>query len=136
MTAPVAGLMASLKDALAVLPGLAVNDRGEVSCRVGLESNMTPADYPMIRIVPSKLQPARTMGRRRAEVLVYFGTPVHEFEDGGLEGLYAKLFDLEEQIIALACGSPSYSAVYLDTVMDEDRSDVYKLMALRFDVEG
>lgn len=131
----VADLMANLKAALAAIEG--VN-----TCRIGLEANLTPEDYPIIRIVPSRLMPARVLGRRRAEVLVYFGNPIHEFEegateaDGGLEKLYAELFDREEAIITAAGSSPLFSAVYLDTVMDEDRSVAYKLMALRFDVEG
>jgi hypothetical protein len=86
--------------------------------------------------VPSRLMPARTLGRRRAEVLVYFGEPLHEFEDDGLQGVYASLFEREEQIITAATSAPAFGAVYLDTVMDEDRSVAYKLMALRFDIEG
>jgi hypothetical protein len=135
MAAIVATLLNNLKAALAAIEG--VN-----TCKVGLEQNMQPDDYPIIRIVPSRLLPARVLGRRRAEVLVYFGNPIHEFEEGlteatsGLENLYALLLEREEQIIAAAGSSPLFGAVYLDTVMDEDRSVAFKMMALRFDIEG
>jgi len=135
MAAAIATLMAALRARLATISGVQ-------TCRIGLESNMTPEDYPIIRIVPTRLMPARVLGRRRAEVLVYFGNPIQAFEEGllpeesGLEGLYAQLFEREEEIIAAAGTAPEFAAVYLDTVMDEDRTAAYKLMALRFDIEG
>lgn len=43
-------LLASLKAALATVPDV-------MSCKIGLEANMTAEDYPMIRIVPSRLMP-------------------------------------------------------------------------------
>jgi hypothetical protein len=53
-----------LRDALALVPGIA-------SCKIGLEANISPADYPMIRIVPSRILDAAALGRRRAEVMIY-----------------------------------------------------------------
>lgn len=96
---------------------------------------MTAEDYPMIRIVPSRLMPSRAIGRRRAEVLVYFGIDRHEFS-AGLEVLHQNLLGLEAKIIQAAVVTDGIAATYLDTILDEDRSDVYKLMALRFDLEG
>ena len=40
-------MLESLRDALAGVPGVQ-------SCKVGLEDNITPDDYPIIRIVPSQ----------------------------------------------------------------------------------
>lgn len=119
----------------ALSPGLeGTRARHRQRRRIGLEANMTPADYPMIRIVPSRLALSDMMGARQVEALVYFGRPVHEFE-AGLEALYAELLDMEEAIInALHAGA--YSGRYLETITDEDRVDGYKLMALRVVVEG
>lgn len=129
MAATVATLLDNLKNALSAIEGVQ-------TCEVGLEADMTPGDYPMIRIVPSKLLPARTLGRRRVDTLVYFGTAVHEF-DGGLQALYNLLLEMEEAIISAAGSSPFFGAVYVETIMDEDQvADAYKLMALRFDIEG
>ena len=40
------------RDALALIAGVA-------SCKIGLEANISPADYPLIRVVPSRLTPGR-----------------------------------------------------------------------------
>lgn len=123
-----ATLLENMKTALSTIDGIE-------TCKIGLEADLVPTDYPMIRIVPSKITPSRTLGRRRAEVLVYFGADLQEFE-GGLEATYAALSEMEEAIITAAGQSPAFGAVHLDTTMDEDRIEAYKLMALRFDVEG
>jgi len=70
----------------------------------------------------------------RCEALIYFGAPIQAFDapDAGgrvrLEKLYASLFDMDMSIrgavVTLGCG-------VTDTVLDEDRLDTYKLMAVR-----
>ncbi len=136
-------LLEALRDALATIPGVS-------SCRIGLEENITPDDYPLIRIVPSSLTPGqqRVSGAhltRRGEVLIYFGMPIQGFDDtpdsGGrvrLEKVYAALFAMEAAILA-KCNPPPAGVViirYLGTITDEDRLDTYKLMAARVEVEG
>lgn len=114
-----------LRDALALVPGIA-------SCKIGLEANISPADYPMIRIVPSRILDAAALGRRRAEVMIYFGANTSEAE-GGLEDVYDALFTLETEIrteLNAAGGR------YIETITDEDRLDTYKLMVVRGEVEG
>jgi len=71
----------------------------------------------------------------RCEALIYYGVPIQAFDDVPdaegrvrLEKLYAALFDMDAAIRAAVVaqrGSP------LETVLDEDRLDTYKLMALR-----
>lgn len=107
------------RDALAAIPGVA-------SCKIGLELNISPADYPLIRIVPSRIVPGRPYGNRTAECLVYFGTPLTNSE--GLEQVYADLFALESQIITVL---HSRFGRYIETITDEDRLDAYKLMTIR-----
>ncbi len=60
---------------------------------------MTADDYPMVRIVPSAIRPAGIMGRRKADVLVYFGQPMHEFEVG-LEAQWHGLLTMEAALLA------------------------------------
>lgn len=120
--------LTTLRDALALLPGV-------TTCRIGLEANMTPADYPMIRIVPSVARYGQTMAGRQCEVLIYFGQAAHEF-DAGLEAQYEQLFAMEAAIMAAAGALNSLIWRYEETIFDEDRVDAYKLMAIRATVEG
>lgn len=126
-------LFESIKSALATISGVA-------SCRIGLEDNITPDDYPLIRIVPSRIADEMLDGERRAEMLIYFGLPIQSFDDtpdsGGrvrLEKVYAALFDLED---AIRDKLAPLNVRYLETITDEDRLDTYKLMAVRCEVEG
>lgn len=125
----------ALRNALATIPGVA-------SCKIGLESNISPADYPLIRVVPSRLEPGQiaVSGEhltRKGEVLIYFGMDTGEAE-GGLEAVYGALFTLETAILGKLAGTISgiLGTVYLETITDEDRLDCYKLMAVRCEVEG
>lgn len=123
---------------LAVIPG--VN-----TCKVGLEANLTPDDYPIIRLVPSQITPngsGTAHGSRTLGLTVYFGAQLLEATDG-LPAVYAELFRLDAAIrealmvtateTSRATGG-SLQVTYRDTVMDEDRLPHYKLMAARFDV--
>lgn len=119
--------LAALRDALATVTGVK-------TCRIGMEANMTPADYPIVRIVPSRLEIGAEMNTRGCDALIYFGLPIHE-ADGGLEAVYEQLFDLEAALVQKAqFGSPVYCR-YLETICDEDRVDAYKLMALSVRIE-
>lgn len=132
-----------LRDALGALPGVQ-------TCRIGLEANITPDDYPIIRLVPSRMAPmnAALGGRviaRNGELLIYFGAPVQPFEDAPdeagrarLEKVYAALFEMEASILDVFSTPPEGVRVvrYLETITDEDRLDTYKLMAIRCEVVG
>jgi hypothetical protein len=115
----------TLRDALSAIEGVA-------SCKIGLEANISPADYPLIRVVPSRVQDDVTLGRRMAECLVYFGVDVSEAE-GGLEDVYTALFDLEAQVRAAIAQA---GGLYRETITDEDRLETYKVMAVRCEVVG
>lgn len=109
----------TLRDALAELPGLS-------SCQIGLEANISPEHYPLVRIVPARLTPGRPYGNRTCEVLLYFGARIANSQ--GLEEVYRGLFALETAIL----GSLRTLGVrYVETITDEDRLDTYKLMAIR-----
>ena len=114
------------RDALALVPGVA-------SCRIGIEQGITAADYPMIRLVPSRITPGRPYNNRTAEVLIYFGMDTTAAEAGGLEAVYAALFGLEAEIIERL---RALGHRYLETITDEDRLDAYKLMTIRAEIVG
>lgn len=127
-----------IKEALAAIPDVA-------SCRIGLENNIIPSDYPLIRIVPTRLSPEDDVGNSATmEITVYFGDALLESSDG-LETVYAGLFTLEASIreavlftakrMAWLAGNVLTSS-YVDTLFDEDRLPHYKLMASRFEVAG
>jgi len=110
------------RDALAGIVGVA-------SCKIGLEANISPADYPLIRVVPSRLTPGKPYAGRTIEALVYFGAQTAKSE--GLETVYGNLFDMESAIIAEI---QALGGRYIETITDEDRLDAYKLMTIRADM--
>ena len=143
MAIPMA-MLTYLRTALAGIPATFASPPNLGSCRIGLEANMTPADYPMIRIVPIRLGRATAVRVselvREVECLVYFGVPIQEFEAGaveaGIENLYERIFAMEADIIAALPTTGAYLVRYVETITDEDRVDAYKLMAMRVVVMG
>lgn len=124
-----------LRDALATVDGVK-------TAKIGFESNMTPGDYPIVRVVPGRIgmpQFARGMspinGIREIDSLVYFGMPIHEHEEG-LEALYTEILAMEQSLLAALPTQGLYSARWVETFLDEDRLDAYKLMAMRVVVVG
>lgn len=122
-----------LRDQFALIPGIQTS-------KIGIEKGMTAADYPMIRIVPTTVRHGDIIGYRAAEVLIYFGKPIEEFDEEPdaegrvrLEKLYADLFALEETIVEILA---VMGGEYEETLLDEDRIDTYKLMAVKAVVEG
>ena len=123
-TSRVMAELEATRDALAKIAGVA-------SCKIGLEANISPADYPLIRVVPSRITPGTPYGNRTSEVLIYFGAATANSE--GLEEVYADLFDLENSILRVV---RTLGGRYRETITDEDRMDTYKFMAARVDLSG
>lgn len=109
------------RDALSDLPGVA-------SCKVGLEANISPIDYPLVRVVPVRMTPGRPYSRRTIECQVYIGWNATEAQ-AGLEGVYESLLALEELVRDTI--TQDLGGRYIETLTDEDRLDTYKLMAIR-----
>ena len=114
----------AVRDALALIPGVA-------SCKVGLEANIGPGDYPLVRLVPARIIAGRPYHARECETLIYFGAPIANSE--GMESVYTSLCELETEILAVL---KAQGARYRETITDEDRLDAYKLMAIRADIVG
>jgi len=112
-------ILETYRDALGILAGVA-------SCKVGIEANLGPADYPMIRLVPIRLTPGKPYAGRTIETMIYFGAQTALAE--GLETVYQDLFTLETLILAQV---QALGGRYIETITDEDRLDAYKLMTIR-----
>jgi hypothetical protein len=102
-----------------------------------MEAGLTPADYPLVRLVPSTITDGVPRGEvDQVECLIYFGVASHEFT-GGLEALYEQLFDKRAALLAAASKATAVaSVVHIETILDEDRIDAYKLMAMRVKIVG
>jgi hypothetical protein len=112
--------LATLRTRMAAVPGVATS-------LIGLEPTINPDDYPIVRIVPSRV---RADGLKRvADVLVYFGAPVHE-ADNGVEAVYDALLEMETDVIAALSGN-GFQCKYVETITDEDRLEHFKLMVVR-----
>lgn len=97
-----------------------------VTCEIGLEANISPASYPAVRLVPSRIVLGEAYAGRSIETLIYFGKQVANPE--GLEAVYQGLSDLEASILAVLS---TISGRYIETLTDEDRLQPYKVMAIR-----
>lgn len=123
-------LLASVRDALATIADVK-------TCRIGMEAGITPADYPLVRLVPIQLEDGVARSTNNAvEAWVYFGIDCHEFEDG-LEALCAKLSAVWVRLMdAMRQTSGVHSVVHVRTVFDEDRVEAFKLFAIRVRIVG
>ena len=112
------------REAFQLIPGVK-------SCRIGVEANISPDDYPLVRVVPDRMVPGRPYGNRTATCTLYFGMPIAESE--GLEHVYGQLLELEALILSEL---QTLGGRYLETIMDSDRLPTYKLAAIRCELRG
>lgn len=121
--------LAAVRDHLGALPGVATS-------KIGLEANMTPDDYPMVRVVPSEIGDGPTLTGRTCGALIYFGEPIHEFTSG-LEDQWRSLLAMEADMKGALRSVPGVKRVkYIRTTLDEDRIDAYKLLAMQVEVHA
>lgn len=123
-------VLVSVRDALAKIAGVK-------TCKIGMEPDITPADYPLVRIVPSVLRDGVPRGvARECEALIYFGLPLHESVEG-LEAVYQQLFAFEQKLLAAARSATAVgSVVLIETILDEDKIEAFKMMALKVKIVG
>lgn len=105
--------------AFAAVPGIA-------SCEVGIEANVSPDAWPLIRIVPRRVVPGASYGGRSIETWVYFGTQTSESR-GGLPAVYEALATMEADILEAL---RAIGGTYTETITDEDRLKPYKQMVI------
>ena len=116
----------SMKSKLAVVPGIK-------TIKVGIETNMAPTDYPIIRLVPSRITGGDPSHFRNCEVLVYFGINLLEAQVG-LEAVLDRLMNMEQEIVdALSTGS-GYKCSFIETLTSAGVVEHYELAVARFKV--
>jgi hypothetical protein len=122
--------LTAARDKLAAIPGVK-------TCKIGIEPTLNPDDYPMIRLVASRMAPIPNTGnsRRRLDMVVYFGAAIYETVDG-VEAVLAELFRMEAAIIEAVRFGAGCVVRHVETLTDEDRLEHFKLFAARFEVEG
>lgn len=119
-------ILEELRDRLAKVEGVK-------TCKIGVEKNLSPNSYPLIRIVPRGRREAE-LPSRAMEITIYAGVPTHDFEDG-LDGLYRQLFELEERIREAIRAGNGYKVKWQETIDDDDRLPAFKLIAMRYRIE-
>jgi hypothetical protein len=97
--------------------------------KIGIEPNISPEDYPLVRIVPQRMSAEAPYNKRLVETGIFFGANVTAAE--GMERVYDELFFLEEEIIKAV---KRIGGKYFETITDEDRLDTYKMMFIRADL--
>lgn len=106
------------------------------TCQIGIEPDISPADYPIIRIVPAKA--ARTdqplCSRRNYDLLVYFAAALDAFD--GMSVVYDALFEIEHEIITRMESGDGFRLRYVETIADEDRLPTFKVFVSRFEAIG
>ena len=115
-------LMPALEHAKAALSAIV----GLVSCEIGRKEDVSPNDYPMIQIVPTRVTPGAAYAGRTIAVWIYFGVPIEKVDE--LENVYEGLSDLEAQILDIL---GTIQGQYRETITDQDFFETYKLAAIR-----
>lgn len=124
--------MARVADVLTSITTALAGTGIATSTKLGIEPTIVSSDYPLIRVVPVKVQPARKGSPRCMEIMVYFGDKLHDYD--GLAAIYDKLCSMEEAIVAAISSGQGWKANHTETVFDEDRLPAYKMAMARFDV--
>jgi hypothetical protein len=114
-----------LRDALADIEGV-------TTAKIGYEEGViAPSDYPIVRLVPTRVAPGRPYQPRRVELAIIFGEETTKSE--GLELVYERLCALEVEIIRTLKG---LGGSYLATITDEDRISTFKLMQVQCEIDA
>lgn len=122
-------MLCTYRDALAQIPAVA-------SCKIGIEVNITAADYPLIRLVLEDSEDANTLYRESTTLAVYAGCKLFDFAAGGIEAQYEWLLATDVAIREAITSAPSESlAVWKRSVYDGDQLPGYKVMVAFFAVQ-
>lgn len=117
----------SLRDALAEIDGVQ-------SVAIGRERNISPDDYPLIRLEPLRTVPGRPYHQRTVECLAYFGAKIADSE--GMEVVYAALLEMESEIVAVL---RAQGCRYVETIIEPGAfgpipETAYKISGIRFEL--
>jgi len=114
------------------------NIQGINSVAIGVEPNIHPNKYPMIRIVPVRSERSdRFIGAEKTQLDIYIAT--HQNKVDGLEANYAQLNAWETAVkSALEANTQPNTPLYTwqSTIHDEDRLPQVKALILSVVAEG
>jgi len=93
--------------------------KGVTTCKVGLEANISPKDYPIVRIKVAGFRKSDKVGSTRiADLWVYFGLPLVEGATS-LETILSKLLEMEELVIDATRIGEDYRSTYIKTIVSD-----------------
>jgi hypothetical protein len=117
----------ALRDELAEIEGVA-------SVAIGRERNISPDDYPLIRLEPLRALPGRPYHQRTVECLAYFGAKIADSE--GMETVYTALLEMEAAILEVLRAN---GCRYTETIIEPGAfgtipETAYKISGIRFEL--
>jgi hypothetical protein len=117
----------ALRDAMRGIDGVS-------TVAIGREPNISPDDYPLIRLEPLRALPGRPYHQRTVECMAYFGARVADSE--GMETVYAALLEMESAIIAAL---RAHGCRYTETLIEPGAfgpipETPYKVSGIRFEL--
>jgi len=117
------------KDALMGIPGI-------TTVKIGIEPNITPKDYPIIRIVPVDARPDNSIaGHERVSLDIYIGI-ADKFAKDGYEAIYEALQTFENDVKSRLNAASGAAFFWKLTKQDEDRLQNVKVIVARFEALG
>ena len=97
--------------------------------KIGIEKDLNPTNYPMIRIVPTKSTKGDALGSEITQIDILVGGNLDAFD--GLEANYTQLNEWEESIkTILATNDDVATFIWQDTIHDEDKLLAVKLLIM------
>jgi hypothetical protein len=107
---------------------------GVQSVGIGIEPNLAPKDYPMIRIVPVESRPDNSLSHyHNVQLDIYIGL-ADKFAKDGYEAIYQQLDNWEAEVVNRLNQVSGAAFFWKYTKQDEDRLQNVKVICLR--VEG
>lgn len=123
--------LVTMRDALAAITGVE-------TCKIGDEKGKSPADYPAVRLIPTRFSPDKSYNFINVELQIRFAMDIVETQEAGgvcgLEYVYQKLLALDEDIKKIV---KAQGGRYIDTITDQDLlNEPFKYMALRCEIRA
>lgn len=109
---------------------------GIKTVEIGIEPNLSPKDYPIIRIVPTVTKPDNVLANTEETPFDIYVGIADKTERDGLETVYEALEAYQNEIIKRLHLSNEATFFWRQTRQDEDRLANVKVIAIRVDAIG